>query len=231
MMRCIVVDDDELSRSVIEDLINETDSLELIKSCEDAVEAFKVIKEEHIDLVFLDIEMPKMDGLEMLRTLSPLPQVILVTAHEKYAVESYEYDVTDFLHKPISLARFMKAVDKAYNGFENNRASITSQDKTIFIKADSRLVQINTEDILYIEALGNYMRIFTAGEQKYTILSTMKDIISKLSSDDFVRVHRSFIVRLDKIKTIEDNYIVINSKQINIGKAYKDDLTQKLNLL
>lgn len=231
MMRCIVVDDDELSRSVIEDLINETDSLELIKSCEDAVEAFKVIKEEHIDLVFLDIEMPKMDGLEMLRTLSPLPQVILVTAHEKYAVESYEYDVTDFLHKPISLARFMKAVDKAYNGFENNRASITSQDKTIFIKADSRLVQINTEDILYIEALGNYMRIYTSGEQKYTILSTMKDIISKLSSDDFVRVHRSFIVRLDKIKTIEDNYIVINSKQINIGKAYKDDLTQKLNLL
>ena len=230
-MRCIVVDDDELSRSVIEDLINETDSLELIKSCEDAVEAFKVIKEEHIDLVFLDIEMPKMDGLEMLRTLSPLPQVILVTAHEKYAVESYEYDVTDFLHKPISLARFMKAVDKAYNGFENNRASITSQDKTIFIKADSRLVQINTEDILYIEALGNYMRIFTSGDQKYTILSTMKDIISKLSSDDFVRVHRSFIVRLDKIKTIEDNYIVINSKQINIGKAYKDDLTQKLNLL
>ncbi|CAG5083412.1 Transcriptional regulatory protein YpdB [Parvicella tangerina] len=231
MMRCIVVDDDELSRSVIEDLINETDSLELIKSCEDAVEAFKVIKEEHIDLVFLDIEMPKMDGLEMLRTLSPLPQVILVTAHEKYAVESYEYDVTDFLHKPISLARFMKAVDKAYNRFENNRADITSQDKTIFIKADSRLVQINTEDILYIEALGNYMRIFTTGEQKYTILSTMKDIISKLSSDDFVRVHRSFIVRLDKIKTIEDNYIVINNKQINIGKAYKDDLTQKLNLL
>lgn len=230
-MRCIVVDDDELSRSVIADLINETESLELIKSCADAVEAFKVIKEEHIDLVFLDIEMPKMDGLEMLRTLSPLPQVILVTAHEKYAVESYEYDVTDFLHKPISLARFMKAVDKAYNRFETNRASITSQDKTIFIKADSRLVQINTEDILFIEALGNYMRIYTSGDQKYTILSTMKDIIGKLSSEDFVRVHRSFIVRLDKIESIEDNYIVINKKQINIGKAYKDDLTQKLNLL
>ncbi|MCB9196026.1 MAG: response regulator transcription factor [Flavobacteriales bacterium] len=231
MMRCIVVDDDELSRSVIEDLINETESLELIKSCADAVEAFKVIKEEHIDLVFLDIEMPKMDGLEMLRTLSPLPQVILVTAHEKYALESYEYDITDFLHKPISLARFMKAVDKAYNRFESNRASITSQEKTIFIKADSRLVQINTEDILFIEALGNYMRIYTTGDQKYTILSTMKDIIGKLSTEDFVRVHRSFIVRLDKIESIEDNYIVISKKQINIGKAYKDDLTQKLNLL
>jgi DNA-binding LytR/AlgR family response regulator len=230
-MRCIVVDDDELSRSVIEDLIEETDSLELIKSCEDAMEAFKVIKEEHIDLVFLDIEMPKMDGLEMMRTLSPLPQVILVTAHEKYAVESYEYDITDFLHKPISLARFMKSVDKAYNRFELSRADITSQDRTIFIKADSRLVQLNTEDILFVEALGNYMRIYTSNEQKYTILSTMKDIVSKLSNDEFVRVHRSFIVRLDKIESIEDNYIVINKKQINIGKAYKDDLNQKLNLL
>jgi DNA-binding LytR/AlgR family response regulator len=230
-MRCIVVDDDELSRSVIEDLIEETDSLELIKSCEDAMEAFKVIKEEHIDLVFLDIEMPKMDGLEMMRTLSPLPQVILVTAHEKYAVESYEYDITDFLHKPISLARFMKSIDKAYNRFELSRADITSQDRTIFIKADSRLVQLNTEDILFVEALGNYMRIYTSNEQKYTILSTMKDIVSKLSNDEFVRVHRSFIVRLDKIESIEDNYIVINKKQINIGKAYKDDLNQKLNLL
>ncbi len=230
-MRCIVVDDDDLSRSVIEDLIEETDTLELIATCSDAVEAFKVIKEDHIDLVFLDIEMPKMNGLEMMRTLSPLPQIILVTAHEKYALESYEYDITDFLHKPISLARFMKAVDKAYKVFEGNRASITSQDKTIFIKADSKLVQINTEDVLYIEALGNYMRIFTANGQKYTILSTMKDIISKLSSEDFVRVHRSFIVRIDKIESIEDNYIVINNKQINIGKAYKDDLTQKLNLL
>jgi DNA-binding LytR/AlgR family response regulator len=230
-MRCIVVDDDELSRSVIEDLIEETDSLELIKSCEDAMEAFKVIKEEHIDLVFLDIEMPKMDGLEMMRTLSPLPQVVLVTAHEKYAVESYEYDITDFLHKPISLARFMKSIDKAYNRFELSRADITSQDRTIFIKADSRLVQLNTEDILFVEALGNYMRIYTSNEQKYTILSTMKDIVSKLSNDEFVRVHRSFIVRLDKIESIEDNYIVINKKQINIGKAYKDDLNQKLNLL
>jgi DNA-binding LytR/AlgR family response regulator len=231
MMRCLIVDDDEFSRSVIEDLVKEIDTLELIKSCSDAVEAFKIIKEEHIDLVFLDIEMPKMDGLEMMRSLSPLPQVILVTAHEKYAVESYEYDVTDFLQKPISLARFMKAVDKAINRFEEKRASITTQDKTIFIKADSRLVQLNTEDILFVEALGNYMRIFVADGSKYTILSTMKDISSKLNNNDFVRVHRSFIVRMDKIQSIEDNYIVIDKKQISIGKAYKDDLTQKLNLL
>lgn len=229
-MRCIIVDDDELSRSILEDLVNDTDELDLIKSCEDPVEAFKLIKDEHIDLVFLDIEMPKMDGMEMLRNLNPLPQIIFVTAHTEYAVESYEYDVTDFIQKPISAARFLKAIDKAINRFEEKRANITEKDKTIFIKTDSKLVQINTEDILYVEALGNYMRLYTSGG-KYTILSTMKDIAAKLSSEDFVRVHRSFIVRLDKIETIEDQFIIIQGKQISIGKAYKDELNKRLNLL
>jgi DNA-binding LytR/AlgR family response regulator len=219
-MRCLVVDDDELSRSILADLINETDSLELTKSCEDAIEAFNIIKDEHIDLVFLDIEMPKMDGMEMLRTLSPLPQVILVTSHSKYALESYEYDVTDFIQKPVTHARFLKSVEKALSRFEGNRANITSKDKTIFIKTESKLVQINTEDVLWVEAKG-----------KYTILSTMKDIASKLSAEEFVRVHRSFIVRVDKIETIEDNYILINQKQISIGKAYKEALSKRLNLL
>ncbi len=229
-MRCLVVDDDELSRNVLVDLISETDSLEIIKSCENAIDAFNIIKEEHIDLVFLDIEMPKMDGMEMLRTLSPLPQIILVTSHSEYAVESYEHDVTDFIQKPVSQARFLKSVDKALRRFEESRANITSKDKTIFIKTESKLVQINTEDVLWVEALGNYMRIFTPNG-KYTVLSTMKDIASKLSSGDFARVHRSFIVRVDKIETIEDNYILINQKQISIGKAYKDGLSKRLNML
>jgi len=229
-MRTIVVDDDDLSRSVIEDLIAESSDIELIKSCEDPVEAFRIIKDEHIDLVFLDIEMPKMDGMEMMRSLNPLPQIILVTSHTEYALESYEYDVTDFIQKPITLPRFLKAVEKAKARFEDNRADISTKDKTIFIKTDSKLVQINTEDILWIEALGNYMRIFTK-DDKFTILSTMKDIVSKLPADQFTRVHRSFVIRLDKIKSIEDNYILIKDKQISIGKAYKEELSKKLNLL
>lgn len=229
-MRTIVVDDDDLSRSVIEDLIAESSDIELIKSCEDPVEAFKAIKDEHIDLVFLDIEMPKMDGMEMIRSLNPLPQVILVTSHTEYALESYEYNVTDFIQKPITLPRFLTAVEKAKARFEDNRADISTKDKTIFIKTDSKLVQISTEDILWIEALGNYMRIFTQ-DDKFTILSTMKDIVSKLPSDQFTRVHRSFVIRVDKIKSIEDNYILIKDKQISIGKAYKDELSKKLNLL
>ena len=110
MMKCLVVDDDELSRGILEDLISDTSSLELVASCDDPIKAFNIIKESKIDLLFLDIEMPKMDGISMLKALSPLPQVILVTSHDEYAVESYEYDVTDFVKKPISTARFLKAV-------------------------------------------------------------------------------------------------------------------------
>ena len=230
MMKCLVVDDDELSRGILEDLISDTSSLELVASCDDPIKAFNIIKESKIDLLFLDIEMPKMDGISMLKALSPLPQVILVTSHDEYAVESYEYDVTDFVKKPISTARFLKAVEKAKKRFNTDASLFTTKGETIFIKSDSKLVQINTHKIFWIEALGNYMRVIT-DEGKYTILSTMKDVANKLPSDEFVRVHRSFIVRLDKIESIEDNYIVINNNQINIGKAYKEGLRGKLNLL
>ena len=230
MMKCLVVDDDELSRGILEDLISDTSSLELVASCDDPIKAFNIIKESKIDLLFLDIEMPKMDGISMLKALSPLPQVILVTSHDEYAVESYEYDVTDFVKKPISTARFLKAVEKANKRFNTDVSLFTTKGETIFIKSDSKLVQINTHKIFWIEALGNYMRVITE-DGKYTILSTMKDVANKLPSDEFVRVHRSFIVRLDKIESIEDNYIVINNNQINIGKAYKEGLSGKLNLL
>ena len=153
-----------------------------------------------------------------------------MTSHTEYAVESYEYDVTDFIKKPITPARFLKAIDKVYKRLSAEETKITKKGDTIFIKSDSRLVQINTHSIHWIEALGNYMRVITE-DGKYTILSTMKDVASKLPSDEFVRVHRSFIVRVDKIKSIEDNYIIIADKQINIGKAYKDDLNRYLNLL
>ena len=230
MMKCLVVDDDELSRGILEDLISDTSSLELVASCDDPIKAFNIIKESKIDLLFLDIEMPKMDGISMLKALSPLPQVILVTSHDEYAVESHEYDVTDFVKKPISTARFLKAVEKANKRFNTDASLFTTKGETIFIKSDSKLVQINTHKIFWIEALGNYMRVITE-DGKYTILSTMKDVANKLPSDEFVRVHRSFIVRLDKIESIEDNYIVINNNQINIGKAYKEGLSGKLNLL
>ena len=127
MMKCLIVDDDELSRGILEDLINDTASLDLVASCGNPLEAFNILKESKIDLLFLDIEMPKMDGISMLKALSPLPQVILVTSHDQYAVESYEYDVTDFVKKPISAARFLKAVEKANKRFSSDSSLFTTK--------------------------------------------------------------------------------------------------------
>ncbi|HAA00160.1 MAG TPA: DNA-binding response regulator [Flavobacteriales bacterium] len=229
IMRCIIVDDDELSRNIMEDLVREHEHLELVKTCSSAIEAFNVLKTEEVDLIFLDVDMPKMSGMDLIRSLEVLPQVILITSHAEYAAESYEYSVTDFVVKPISHGRFLKAVEKAQKNLSRpNFSSETS--KTIFIKSDSRLVQVQKSNILYIEALGNYVNVYTAGG-KFIVLSTMKDIESRLTSPDFMRVHRSFIVRLDKIDSIEDNFIHINQKNIPIGKNYKDELMRSLNML
>ena len=229
-MNCVIVDDDELSRSVLEDFINDTDGFSLVASCESGVDAFKILQEEPVDLLFLDIEMPKMDGMELIKNLNPLPQVVFITSHPEYAAESYEYDVTDFIQKPLTHGRFLKAINKAEQRFKVEKANISSEGESIFIKADSRLVRINLKDICYIEALGNYMKIYTQ-EGRFTILSTMKEIAEKLSGNDFVRVHRSYLVRLDKIESIEDHYIKMGAKHISIGKAYKEELTSRLNML
>ncbi len=227
-MKCLVVDDDALSREVIKDLVETTEGLELSGTCSDAIEAYNVLKNDQIDLVFLDVEMPKMSGLELIQSLEVLPQIVLITGHPEYALESYEYNVTDFLVKPVSVPRFLKAVEKArrvlLGGGDNARTG------SIFIKTDSRLVQLSVENILYVEALGNYVIVYT-DKGRHTVLSTMKDIEKKLSTADFIRVHRSYIVRVDKIDSIEDNFIQIRDKQISIGKVYKDQLLKRLNLL
>ena len=231
-MKCIVVDDDQLSRAVVEDLVKDTDGLELVASCKDAMEAFNVLKEKDIDLVFLDVEMPKMSGMDLIRSLSDIPQVILITSHTEFALEAFEYNVTDFVAKPITPPRFIKAVEKA-KGYHQNTGTVQSEGadaETIFIKTDSRLVQVAIDGIKFIEALGNYVNIYT-DKGRFTVLSTMKEIERKLSAPDFMRVHRSYIVRFKKIELIEDNYIVIDGKNISIGKVYKEQLQKSLNTL
>ena len=228
-MRCLIVDDDELSRNIMEDLVKEDEQLELVKTCASAIEAFNVLKSEEIDLIFLDVDMPKMTGIDLIKSLDVVPQVILITSHSEFAVESYELNVTDFIVKPISHARFIKALEKARKNLSRPAFS-QETTKSIFIKTDSRLVQVHTKNLLYIEALGNYVNVYTTSG-KFIVLSTMKDIESRLTAPEFMRVHRSFIVRLDKIESIEDNFIHINQKSIPIGKNYKDDLMKSLNML
>ncbi len=232
-MNCIIIDDDKLSRKVVEEFVNRTDGLNLINSFENAVSAINVFNEDaDIDLIFLDIEMPEMSGIDFLETLKNPPQIIIISSKDKYALSAFEYDVTDYLLKPITYGRFFKAVDKANERYKQSK--IDSKGEEIFIKKNSALVRLRYEDILWVEALENYV-IFNTFSDKYTIHFTMKAIEQKMPSNKFTRVHRSFIVNTSSIKVIEDNAIVIKTKEGNktipIGKSYKDKLMGDINLM
>jgi DNA-binding LytR/AlgR family response regulator len=232
MIKVIIVDDDELCRTIVEDLIKEVEDFNCVGVFENALEAFKFLNDNEVDVIFLDVEMPKMGGMELLRNLKVNPLIVMITSHDEFALESYEYNVTDFLKKPVTAPRFFKTVQKIKKQITSDESLSfdSNNSEYVFIKTDAKLVQIRLDEILWIEALGNYMRLHTE-DDKHTVLSTMKEIEAKLPIKDFIRVQRSFIVRLDKILTIEDNYVIVKNKQIHIGKAYKDEFNKRLNLL
>jgi len=241
-MNCITIDDDKLSRKIIEEFISRTDSLNLVYSFANAVDAINKLKNNIIDIniVFLDIEMPEMTGIEFLNNFKEHPQVIIISSKEKYALEAFEYDVTDYLLKPVSYSRFFKAIEKAQKRIDKKIAKSldnTIEDigsKEIFIKSNSSLIKVYYNDITYVEALENYILICTK-DNKYTVHFTMKAIENKLPSELFKRVHRSYLVNTQNINKIESNIIVLNynneNKNIPIGKAYKDKLFKDLNLI
>lgn len=231
-MNCIIIDDDLMSRRVIEEFVERTEQLNLLNSYENAVDAINAFNTgEDIDLIFLDIEMPEMSGIDFLETLKNPPQIIIVSSKEKYALDAFNYDVTDYLLKPVTYGRFFKAINKASIRFKNK---VDSKEDEIFIKKNSALVRLKYTDILWVEALENYV-IFNTYTDKYTIHFTMKAIESKLPTGTFTRVHRSYIVNTSSIDVIEDNAIVIKTKEGNktipIGKSYKDSLMNDLNLM
>lgn len=231
-MNCIIIDDDLMSRKIIEEFISRTDQLRLLASYENAVDAINAFGgDEDIDLIFLDIEMPEMSGIDFLETLTNPPQIIIISSKDKYALEAFNYDVTDYLLKPISYSRFFKSINKANVRFRNK---VDSKENEIFIKKNAALVRLKYEDILWVEALENYV-IFNTFNEKYTIHFTMKAVENKLPSSKFTRVHRSFIVNTSRINVIEDNSIIIKvhdgSKSIPIGKSYKDNLLKDINLI
>lgn len=241
-MNCIIIDDDKMSRKVLEEYVKRTDSLKLINVYSNAIDAINAIKQsiEPIHIIFLDIEMPDMDGIDFLNTLKQTDsQIIIVSAKDKYAITAFEYDVTDYLLKPFSYARFYKAIDKAFKKLDNlitsksfNENSTKSEE--IFIKKNATLIKLNLNDILFIEALENYI-IINTHDEKYTIHFTMKSIEEKLPPSKFKRIHRSYIVNITKIKGIEENSVIIKTsegtKLLPIGKSYRDDLLRDLNVI
>ncbi len=235
-MNCVIIDDDKFSTRIIEDFIGRTEGLNLVGSYDSAVEAINKMSRpdaERVHVIFLDIEMPEMSGIDFLKSLNELPQVIIYSSQEKYALEMYEYDVTDYLLKPVNYARFIKSVNRVKERFDK-KETLSKESTEIFIKNNNSLVRVKFEDILWIEALENYVVVNTF-KDKYTIHFTMKSIAEKMPADKFVRVHRSFIVNMSKVKSIEDNSVIIKSesgsKVIPIGKSYKDQLMNDINLI
>jgi len=235
-MNCVVIDDDKLSRKVVESYIDRTDYLNLIASYSSGIEAINEIKKnDPIDLIFLDVEMPEMSGMEFVNSLNTTPQIIIISAKEQYALEAFEYDVSDYLLKPISYSRFFKAVNKVNSRIQKKENEIITHEKNeIFIKSNSTLVRLNYDDILWVEALENYVVVNTFTD-KYTIHFTMKAIEDKMPSNRFTRIHRSYVVNLQKIEMIEDNSVIIStdggSKSIPIGKSYREKLMGDINLM
>ncbi|HEU4719417.1 MAG TPA: LytTR family DNA-binding domain-containing protein [Bacteroidia bacterium] len=231
-MNCLVIDDNALSRTALRQLISQTDFLELKGECADPVEAFNALKKEKIDLLFLDIEMPGMTGLEFVRQLETRPIIILVSAKKDYALEAFELNVADYIMKPVQLPRFMTAVARAKELFDNRESKVEkSEDREyFFVRTHKQLSKIRLDEILYIQALGDYVTIHTF-EKKITVHLTLRAIENELPSARFYRLHRSFIAALDHIDSIEENTAYIKGNPVPIGEPYKSTLLKKLHLI
>ncbi|TAF68314.1 MAG: DNA-binding response regulator [Cytophagales bacterium] len=248
-LKCMIVEDDEMSRSILKHFIEQTNQIQLIQQCENAIEAYQVLqKEKEIDVIFLDIEMPEMTGLELMQSIQDHhADIIITTSKPEYALEAFEYDVTDYLVKPIKYSRFLKAIQRVETsrryinsnsingendelqqvGFSNN-----SEVQALFVKSEGRIIKLNYDEVIHIEALADYV-IVNATNRKFIVHSTMKGIYSKLQSTKcFIRIHRSHIINLNAIETIEDGLVnVAGGKAIPIGKLYRSEFLEKLNII
>lgn len=229
MLNCIVVDDDEMSRKVVVHFIEKTNFLQLTKEFDNAIDATHYLDEEHVDIIFLDVQMPEMTGMEFIHALEKDIEIILITSEQKYAVEAFEKKVTDYLVKPIEYSRFLQAAQKAQTNVDIKREAAVKR-KEFFVRTDAKIVRIPYNKILFVEALADYVIIQTESK-KHIVHFTMKGIASRLPEDDFVRTHRSYIVNLDKIEALEDNSILIGEKYIPIGASYKEAFLDLLNFL
>jgi len=228
LLDCLILDDEEMSRNLVKQFVEKTEGLNLIGVYGDPIEAANALKKTRVDILFLDIEMPNMTGYDLIKTLEEQPQIIMITAKKEHAAEAFDYNVTDYLVKPINYTRFFQAVGRAFENIENKKDRKGANE--IYVRTESKIVKVNLDELLYVEALADYIMLFTA-ENKYIVHSTMKGFQSKLPSNRFVRIHRSYIVNKDKVASIENLFVVINNKYIPIGASYKDDFMSRINML
>ena len=233
-LKCLVVEDEPLAQEIISGYIRDCGQLEVVKICQDALEALDLLRQESIDLIFLDINLPRLSGLNFLKILDSRPMIIFTTAYPEYAVDGFEADAVDYLVKPFSFERFLKAVNKALekkhisrHPAENLHPSSGALQDFILLRADKKLYKIPLAEIHTIEATGDYLKVFYA--DKYLVVhETISGILEKLPSDNFLRVHKSFIISINQINYLEGNRIRIGSAFIPIGRSYKEEVGRRL---
>lgn len=221
---CIITDDEPVARKGLQGYVEKCDFLQLAGVCEDAIQLNSFLKQQPVQLIFLDIEMPYVTGIEFLKNSSNPPKVIFTTAYEQYAIKSYELDVLDYLLKPISFDRFLKAANKAYDYFQSKE--IPGNDH-MFIKVNSKLEKVNFDDILFAEAMENYVAIYTRGQKHITNI-TLKGLQEKLPANAFIQTHKSYIINIQAVQSIEGNILHIDKYQVPISKYQKEDVMEKM---
>jgi len=228
-LNCLIVDDEPIARDILRNYIAQVPYLNLAGECSDAFEAMQLINKQSIDLVILDINMPRLTGLDMLRTLKKYPAIIITSAYPEYALEGFELSVTDYLLKPFSFPRFVQATEKVLN--QSQHAGQTpaqpEKDDFIMVKSDKKLTKVFFGDITYIEAYGNYIFIYT-GQERIMSKQTLTQFEEQLPGEKFVRIHKSYIISLKAIKFFEGNEISVGDKKLPVGKVYRESLLKRL---
>lgn len=229
-VNCIIIDDEPLAAAVIKTHLKELNNFNLLEEFTSPIKAIPIIESGEVDVIFLDINLPIMNGLEFLKSLTIKPYVVITTAYREFAVESFDLDVVDYLVKPIPFGRFLKAANKVSNRLQERKGGqleSAALEPHIFLKVDKKLMKINLDDILFIESLKDYIKVFTAlGD--YLVHKSMTSISEELPSDQFLRVHRSFTISLSKISSVEGNSVEIGGRRIPIGRNYLQDAKQKI---
>lgn len=227
MINCLIVDDEHMAHEIIKGYCDLLPNLEVKKQCYDAVEALEYLSKDSVDLIFLDLNMPKLKGFELLRTLSSPPKVIVTTAYQEYALEGYELNVVDYLLKPFNFERFLKAVNKIFIQQPSAKTNEESSTKNIFVRSNKKYIQLDLNSILYIEAAGNYSKIITT-EETITLREKISDLLISFDCSDLMQVHKSFAISKRNIKSIEGNRMLIADYTVPIGKIYKSTVLQML---
>lgn len=231
-LNCVITDDEPVALEILEDYIRMVPELNLVAKCKDAIETFSVLRQNQVDVLFIDIQMPEVTGLDLIRSLKKRPAIVFTTAYTSYAHEGFELDAVDYLLKPISIERFLRTADKLISQAnmprpEQVNVRTTADKKYFFIKVDQDLVKIELQKILYIEGLENYVKIICE-DKTYVSFCTMRSMEEMLSPHRFLRIHRSYIVNLDKVDSIQNHIFMLKGKGIVTGKSYRKTVSELL---